>query len=688
MRRVTWREGYLLSIPAVLVSLSCGVSPQPGEEVAGSTRQSIVPTAALCDPNADRCPVSISVPIGLNLLDVALASTNGTRANDRVSLVGSNGGQLPVIVSSGQGQSRVGADAVVGHVWAAGNLELADRAKVSGQLILDSQAPAPNISQVATILGDTERQTFSSTSRTIWTVKWPTKVISSLEASSAGTELSPDTDYGTVLVHSGEVLKLTKTGNYYIRNLTLDSGAKIQIANGQLIRLAVSGVPILNGDVVVADQKDTAAPKFLLAILSSGSVAVSGTFQGLLLAPRAAIAITGYGNSQSPLPQRGAFWGLTTEIHQGAILTQGVDPNLFIDPGEGVVADDGNDPSSNLVKFVPSVGYLDGTSCDHWPKDVLRTDIIDNVVGGLPAAASSDTLTQLKTALQGLNVTKLVSIGSNRGLTLASYMAELSPDGTLKRHWVAVDEVAGVGYDLSHQYLCTGDDVLATAKDAAPVCKRQTMTLNFGSTLKQVQVLRRVPTSIRTRDDATQSVMLVAPTIQLAAPPDGYPANTLQLDVNLVVAARNVTGVSPNGSSVNLDIKPFTQTIISNATDLASEVQVPSRPGIAAVFADNIQNVGMISTHNGIRVARYTPMDGLTTAQFRPIIVKPTYGAPATDVSVYTEYLFPKKWLLQYYCSATNVQTTGPNVTSPPDYFCQQWQTAPNPPSNLSTLKC
>jgi len=676
------------SIIAVLASVGCGASPQQGDEVSAVSKQRVVPTADLCDPIADQCKVAISVPMGVNMLDVALAGVSSVRANDRVQ-IGSSGGLLPVIMSVGQGQSRVGADASVGHVWAAGNLELADRAVVRGELVLDTQAPAPNISSISRILEDTATRTFNSKSRTIWTVKWPTQSVSSLEAATAaagGTALSPNTDYGTVFVRSGEVLNLNTAGNYYIRNLTLDSGGKIQIANGQLIRLAVSGIPVLNGDVVVADQKDTAAPKFLMAVLTSGSVAVSGTFQGLLLAPAASIAITGYGNSQAPLPQRGAFWGFTTEMHQGAVFTQGVDPNLFMDPGEGVIADDATDPSSNLVKYVPSVGYLDGTSCDNWPKDVQRTDIIDGVIGGLSSSVVPDVVSKLETALQELNVSTLVNIGSNRGLTLASYTAEVSPDGTLKRHWVAVDDVAGVGYDLSQQYLCSGQDVLNTAVTPA-VCKRQTMALNFGSTIKQVQVLRRVATSVRTRDDTTQSVLLVAPTIQLDAPPDGYAENTLQLDVNLVVAAKNVIGSSRLGTPVNLDIKPFTQTKINGPADLAGEIAVPSKPGIVAVFADSISNVGVISTHNAIRVARYTPMDGLPAGQIRPIVVNPSYGAPTGDVSVYSEYIYPKKWVLEYRCPTSTSVSTGANLTSPPDYFCQQWQTAPAP-SNSSSLMC
>jgi len=533
------------------------------------------------------------------------------------------------------------------------------------------------------------RRAFALQKRSVWSFSWPTTVVSTYEAKSGAAGFQPNTDYREVYVRAGQVLTLNTGGNYFIRRLTLDSGGKIKVANGQIVRLALSERPVLNGDVLAKDQTDTSPTKFLLAVLSSGAVAVNGAFQGLLVAPKGDIAITAYGNSSLPVPQRGAFWGSSVEIHQGAVLSQGVDPALFIDAGEGVVADVNTDPASKWVKFVGSVGYMDGTNCDHWPKDLQRSQVFDNVVDALPGQAKSDALVQLKTALQALNVGRLVSIGSSRSLTLASYAADVSADGEMLRHWVAVDETAGVACDLSHQHLCSEEDILSTAVDPNNlVCKRQTINLNFGSVMKQFQVLRRVPSRIRTRDDAVQNVVLVAPEVRVQAPPDGYPMNTVQLDVNLVVAAKKMVGVTTSSGSVGLDVKPYNNAIVANASDLANEVKAPSKRGLIAIFADSIESIGAITTHNGIRVAAYTPMDNLTNGQFRPMPVSPSYGAPASDVSLYPEYVFPKKWLLEYRCSAPNSTTTEQTLTAPPSYFCQQWQMTTVPASNTANLMC
>jgi hypothetical protein len=550
---------------------------------------------------------------------------------------------------------------------------LGDRATVTGQLILSDTAPTPTIG-AATIVGNTIRQVPNLDSRTIWRFTWPTA--NTVSSSEGSVELQPDTDYGTVFVRDQHVLSINKSGTYFIRDLTLDSGGKIQVANDAVVRLAIANIPVLHGDVVLADQNNTAAPKFLMAVLSSGSVTVGGAFQGLFLAPSSDVIVTGWGNHDAPLPHRGAFWGSTVELHQGGAMIQGVDPILFVNPS--VVGDDSSDPASGLVRYVPAVGYLDGTDCDHWPRALKREDVLDSVLTNAPTV-SSDSLTQLKTALkETLRVDSLVSIGSSRSLSLASYIGTIAPDGTPTRYWVAVDEQAGIGYDLSQEFLCSEKDVFDSV--STPTCKRQKVTLNFGDSEEQIQVLRRV----NARDSAVAplTAVLVAPQIKLMAPPDGYPQNTVKLDINLILASGDILGVASNRTPVKLDVKPYIPTGINNPTALFAALHAMPRQGVVAVFADKIKNVSVISTHTSIEVAKYTPLEGMDSGEYRPLIVSPSSGAPTSDESIYSEYLFPKSWLLEYHCNSPYTSPLNETVTSPPDYFCNQWQNAQLQPSS------
>jgi hypothetical protein len=246
---------------------------------------------------------------------------------------------------------------------------------------------------------------------------------------------------------------------------------------------------------------------------------------------------------------------------------------------------------------------------------------------------------------------------------------------------VAVDEAAGVGYDLSQQYLCTGNDVFETAK-TDPVCVRQKVSLNFSGKLKTIEVLRRKESKQRTTDDALQTVLLVAPEIVLSAPADSFPQNTVELDINAIFATKNLTGISSNGAAVHLDIKPFELPKVTSAESLVESIASRGKPptsrrGVVAVLANEVSNLATVSTHNGMRLAKYTPLEGLATGHYRPAIVTSTDPSSVGDVKAYAEYVFPKKWLLEYDCqtaySKPVTDFSGAPIP-PPAYFCQHWQ--------------
>jgi hypothetical protein len=333
MRLNGLRCGGYLSILVAFVSLSCG-GGSPGEDITGSAQQALVPSVALCDVATDRCTVALTVPVEVDLAQVALSGAYFVGANDRVNITSSTSGGLPTLVTSeASGSARIGADATVGHVWSRGKLLLENRATVKGQVILGPDTPNLEQKQEAVIVGGTVRRPVDSTTHTIWSFSWPTETATDIQVNGvASTTLTPGVSYENVFVREKQVLKLDSDGTYFIKKLTLDSGGKLEIANGVVARLALAEIPILNGDVVVDAASDGTfeEPSFLMAVLSSGWVSVSGTFQGLLAAPAARIIISGYGGTTAPLPHRGAFFGLYAELHQGAVLSQGVNKSLFL----------------------------------------------------------------------------------------------------------------------------------------------------------------------------------------------------------------------------------------------------------------------------------------------------------------------------------------------------------------------
>jgi|GEM_PF-2614609 len=109
MRQIVPRVRRVLFYLGCIAGIGCSAAPEQDDEFSGATKQSIVPSAPLCDATKDRCSVGITVPIGVNALDVALGGLTTARANDRVQLTGSSTNHLPVMLSVGKVErSRVG----------------------------------------------------------------------------------------------------------------------------------------------------------------------------------------------------------------------------------------------------------------------------------------------------------------------------------------------------------------------------------------------------------------------------------------------------------------------------------------------------------------------------------------------------------------------------------------------------
>ncbi len=219
-----------------------------------------------------------------------------------------------------------------------------------------------------------------------------------------------------------------------------------------------------------------------------------------------------------------------------------------------------NSPPQAELRFVEDIGFLDGTTCETWPKaldfghtnDDLAASLygdlanIGAAAGWLLADGDSHThLLELAMQLQRTGVRDAAVFGSQRDLVLLPSSAGQAMGFSSA---LVIDPSTRKGHAISSRYLCEADDL------TAGLCSDVEATVE-GETY---QVLRRTDA-----DETSSGKAVVLAARNLHVPYD------VTVDVHLIAVAEHIVGGALQGSAVTVEARMFHPVHEEAATALA-----------------------------------------------------------------------------------------------------------------------
>jgi len=644
------------------LTVAAGLTGCVSEEVESAVESTAAPLIASADVCvAGHCVVKIVVPKGVPETQVAIGASYAAHINDRSS-VESTSGVTPVVAAA-TNWTRAGVDSNFGHFLSLGkkiqvaNTNTATR-KMYGDIYTFADYPEEGRS-----LWESLQPYFSNRvltrfdvlpvaqERVIWSFDWPSSSQGNLsyeppnDTGVAEHSVAPGS-YGDVTVKRGNRLLLSP-GAYFFQSLNLDAGSSLVAdTSGSPARLAVGGSLMIKGAVRERRKGENdwlrvsdngSLSRFLLAYVGSGSVTIEGQpdlppsavnpdgvdnsgVDGVLVAPAASVSL-----NATTLSLDGAVFAHDVELHQDRRVRGGFSGELLEDPGTAPKTVPTF--SSATTRFVAGIGYLEGDSCEAWPSDLelksalasMHAEQWPELVG--TAGVGSELLGRLVDSQGKASVTQ---IGSKTELLLTRYVERpwvaalgVGRDAvpSLESQWVAVDVVAGVGYDLSARRLCRQKDL------GAGLCSLRKVPLSVQGVRTDITVLGlsdAVKASAKQSeiidamtDRSPKSVSLVAPVVTVE-PFENVSSlygavsgpQRIELDVNTLISALKLrVGARKDGKTpalVEFEVRPRVEP---SARSLA-EVARPSVPGVVGIFAGSISGVSQVSTYDGTAVER------------------------------------------------------------------------------------
>lgn len=238
------------------------------------------------------------------------AKTGGVNINDRASVVTSTGNSgAPVASRSG---GRLGTDTFVGNVFANGNVQVADRARVAGTLTANGSIAIGNGVQ-----GNFVKHRYSQLPTWDLPVVYPTVTAPAIalaqgERRTIGSEMAGKL-IASVTVDQTANLTLACGTTYFINNLTINAGGRVSMDTGcGPARMFVKTKIVVNyGDIV--DINGAVIGDTLIGYTGNFPVTL-GAFYGTIVAPNARVVVA---NGVSAL---GAIFASSVEVHQDSAV--------------------------------------------------------------------------------------------------------------------------------------------------------------------------------------------------------------------------------------------------------------------------------------------------------------------------------------------------------------------------------
>lgn len=184
-----------------------------------------------------------------------------------------------------------------------------------------------------------------------------------------------------------------------------------------------------------------------------------------------------------------------------------------------------NSPYESELRSVVKIGFVDGTNCDIWPKQISLSDFRENIIAFTEAqyvVGKYDYLYDIAAQLEHMQIDRAYVIGSKHFLKIT--YAYLDQNDSSSKTLVAVDELAQIGYVLSSRYFCTPDDL---KEDNFEFKKNVQIGNDFFEILK-----RKMSANVNDLEEKT--IVVTAPNI--------YIPDDIKPDINLILLANNIRG--------------------------------------------------------------------------------------------------------------------------------------------------
>lgn len=252
---------------------------------------------------------------------------------------------------------------------------------------------------------------------------------------------------------------------------------------------------------------------------------------------------------------------------------------------------DGNSPVSSEIRHVPGLGFMDGMSCEAWPRSLLWSELSDVINGDLPNTAITHDAIWFQQRAHQAEVDEWIVFGSKRELNVRNVPWTWAGEGQTRA--VAADLDAGYGTLLDHAWTCSQSD------ERDGLCRARIGNIEG----RQVRILERSePSNAKTR-----SLMLTAESVRFH--------ESVELDVNLAVMASEVVGGPRPGKRRRQERSGEDEKIVVKVqngglsigpswAEARSALEEEPPPPILAVFASTVEGVAEFRTKTRAPVAK------------------------------------------------------------------------------------
>jgi hypothetical protein len=231
----------------------------------------------------------------------------------------------------------------------------------------------------------------------------------------------------------------------------------------------------------------------------------------------------------------------------------------------------GNSPRSAELSFVSRLGFMDGTTCEAWPRQVSLTDTAPSGALSLATITTSLSNGTLKSIVSGFRekleergLSDLAAVGAKSRLRIERVYGAGPVTGYRA---VAIDSETRKGYVIDSQYFCHPSNVKSGD------CSTESVTTSIGA----VEILYR--TRPRGR---VPGILLVAPRVEIPS--------SITLNSHVVLVADEVAGGQLQGTAPPAFV-PATLTVVpwEDTSDWRTRLQKSSyQPGLLLVAANKI----------------------------------------------------------------------------------------------------
>ncbi len=282
-----------------------------------------------------------------------------------------------------------------------------------------------------------------------------------------------------------------------------------------------------------------------------------------------------------------------------------VDESLGVVSNAAVVASaPSNSPAALDQKFLPGMGYLDGTTCDIWPRALnfrannARMGLTEDVLARYRTPSTVATLRSLNSHMAEIGVDMATAVGSKYELVVTEASLPSS-----EKALVAVDDSTGKGFMINDGWLCT-----ERALSVDPLsCKEHSVSVN-GTTYSVLgRAQKSDPPSPSMLSSSGPAVVLVAPHIRFAP---SVANGEIVADTLLVAVGQRIYGGSKYVTGENLAKRTSNYaklTVRRRLPDLSASptylewrraLADQRRPGLVALIGDEVGGIKQLTAES------------------------------------------------------------------------------------------